>query len=76
MLENKAHELADQAIAKPALLNQLNDDTMIKFAIGVARYSKDKAHKLIDLKYPNAKPTNIIQFWEAIGIIIKLEDYA
>ena len=53
MLENKAHELADQAIAKPALLNQLNDDTMIKFAIGVARYSKDKAHKLIDLKYYN-----------------------
>lgn len=76
MLENKAHELADQAIARPALLNHLSDDTMIKFAMGVALYSKDKACKLIDLKYPNAKPTNIIQFWEAVGIIIKQEDYA
>ena len=42
MLENKAHELADQAIARPALLNHLSDDTMIKFAKGVALYSKDK----------------------------------
>lgn len=71
----KANRLADKAINNPILLNQLDDDTMIKFAIGVSKYSKEKAIKLMDLKYPEIKPSNMVLFWEAIGILIPSESY-
>jgi len=72
----KAHALADRAIANPTLLNQLDDDTMIKFAIGVSKYDVDKAMQLMDLKYPDVKPSNMIRFWEAVGILIPAEDFS
>ncbi len=75
-LINKANVLADKAINNPSLLDQLDDDSMIKFAIGVSKYNKDKAFKLMDLKYPDVKPCNMILFWQAVGILQKPDDFA
>lgn len=75
-LRVKANTLADKAISNPSLLNQLDDDNMIKFAIGVSKYNKDKAVKLIDLRYPNVVPHNIVLFWQAVGILQKPDDFA
>lgn len=73
--EDQAHYLADKAIANPSLLNELDDDKMIKFAIAISKYSKEKANNLMDLKYPDVKPSNMVLFWQAIGIISKDLDY-
>ena len=72
----KAHSLADRAIANPSLLKVLDDDQMIKFAIGVHKYAPEKAHKLMDLKYPIVKPANMVLFWEAVGILAPQEDFS
>lgn len=74
MQDIKANNLADRAIQNPLLLNELDDDTMIKFAIGVSKYAKDKAIKLMDLKYPNVKPYNMCLFWEAVSLLQPSED--
>lgn len=66
----KGNSLADRAIENPSLLKQLNDDTMIKFAICVSKHDKDKAMKLMDLKYPDAKPLGTHLFWEAVGLLM------
>jgi len=73
---NKAYTLANRAINHPALLDQLDDDTMIKFAISVSRYDVDKAFQLMDLKYPTVKPARMIEFWRAVGILAPEEDYS
>jgi hypothetical protein len=67
--ELKANELADKAINNPDLLVLMDDETMLKFAIGVALHNREKAIKLMNLKYPESKPATILTFWQAIGII-------
>ena len=67
--ELKANELADKAINFPDLLVLIDDETMLKFAIGVALHNREKAIKLMNLKYPESKPATILTFWQAIGII-------
>ena len=65
----KANELADKAINFPDLLVLIDDETMLKFAIGVALHNREKAIMLMNLKYPESKPATIVTFWQAIGII-------
>jgi hypothetical protein len=65
----KANELADKAINNPDLLVLMDDETMLKFAIGVALHNREKAIMLMNLKYPKSKPATIVTFWQAIGII-------
>jgi hypothetical protein len=72
---DKAYTLANKAINNPTLLNKLDDDTMIKFAIGVSRYDIHKAFQLMDLKYPTVKPARMIEFWRAVGILTPEENY-
>jgi len=74
--KDKAYTLANRAINHPALLDQLDDDTMIKFAIGVSRYDVDKAFQLMKLKYPTVVPALMIKFWTAVGILTPEEDYS
>lgn len=54
--EQKAHELADKAIQDPQLLSVLDDARAVLFAVAVFKYDQDKAHKIMDLKYPTNKP--------------------
>lgn len=71
----KANKLADKCISNPSLLKELDDDTMIKFAIKVSEANKEKAVKMMDLKYPEVKPYNMVLFWEAVGIIQKIPSF-
>ena len=66
-----AIELANKVIANPSLLEQLNDDTFIKFVIALTNHSKELAYKVFDLR-PNIPSQNKVLFWEAVGIL-KLE---
>lgn len=60
--------LANRTIGNPKLLDQLNDDTFIKFVIGISNHSTELAHKVMDLR-ENVPAQNKILFWEAVGII-------
>lgn len=49
--KEKALELGNQAINNPSLLDKLNEDTFIKFVIGISKYDKSLAFMVFDLKY-------------------------
>ena len=74
MQKEKAFRLATKAINTPSLLNELDEETYLLFVVGVAKYHKDLAVKLENIR-PLVHPQNKILFWEAVGIILELEDY-
>ena len=74
MQKEKAFRLANKAIEIPSLLNELDEETYLLFVIGVAKYHKDLAIKLENIR-PLVHPQNKILFWEAVDIILELEDY-
>ena len=74
MQEEKAFRLANKAIETPSLLNELDEETYLLFVVGVAKYHKDLAVKLENIR-PLVHPQNKVLFWEAVGIILELEDY-
>lgn len=76
MSQNTNTQLADKAIKNPSLLKKLNDKTMILFAIATAKYDEEKAKKLIELRYPDTKPANMVLFWEAVGILKPQPNYS
>jgi hypothetical protein len=75
MQEEKAFRLATKAIETPSLLNELDEETYLLFVVGVAKYHKDLATKLENIR-PLVHPQNKVLFWEAVGIILELEDYS
>jgi hypothetical protein len=70
-----AFTLANRAINTPALLTQLNEETYLLFVIGVAKYHKELATKLENIR-PLVSPQNKILFWETVGIIVPIENYS
>jgi hypothetical protein len=71
--KEKALELGNQAINNPSLLDKLNEDTFIKFVVGISKYNKSLAYKVFDLKYDKISLESKILFWEAIGILVSPE---
>jgi hypothetical protein len=71
--KEKALELGNQAINNPSLLDKLNEDTFIKFVVGISKYDKSLAYKVFDLKYDKISLEGKILFWEAIGILVSPE---
>jgi hypothetical protein len=69
-----AFTLANKAINTPTLLTQLNEETYLLFVIGVAKYHKELATKLENIR-PLVSPQNKILFWETVGIIVPMENY-
>jgi hypothetical protein len=69
-----AFTLANRAINTPTLLTQLNEETYLLFVIGVAKYHKELATKLENIR-PLVSPQNKILFWETVGIIVPMENY-
>jgi|TARA_B110000967_G_C18316632_1_gene285526 hypothetical protein len=74
MTKDNAFNLATRAIKKPSLLDELTEDTYVKFVIGVALYHKDLAVKLDEIR-SIGEPQNKILFWEAIGVLTTPEDF-
>jgi hypothetical protein len=74
MQEEKAFRLANEAIETPSLLNKLDEETYLLFVVSVAKYHRDLAIRLEDIR-PLVHPQNKVLFWEAIGIILEMEDY-
>jgi hypothetical protein len=65
----KAHKLGNQALANPSLLDNLNEDTFLKFVISISKYDKPLAWNVFDLKVKEMSAQNKILFWEAVGIV-------
>jgi hypothetical protein len=74
MQEEKAFRLANKAIETPSLLNELDEETYLLFVVGVAKHHRDLAMRLENIR-PLVHPQNKVLFWEAIGIILEMEDY-
>jgi hypothetical protein len=74
MQKDKAFRLANEAIKTPSLLNKLDEETYLLFVIGVAKYHKELATKLEEIR-PLVHSKNKVLFWEAVGIILEMEDY-
>lgn len=68
MQKEKALKLATEAIETPSLLNVLDENTYLLFVVGVAKYHKDLAFKLENIR-PLVSSQNKVLFWEAVGII-------
>ena len=69
----KAQKLGNQALANPSLLNQLDEDTFIKFVISISKYDKQLACKVFDLKSTDISAQNKILFWEAVDLLLKVD---
>jgi len=74
-MKEKAFRLANKAINNPTLLDMIGEESYVLFVLGVARYYRDLAVKLNDIR-PIINPTNKIKFWEAVGILISEQDIA
>jgi hypothetical protein len=74
MQEEKAFRLANKAIETPSLLNELDEETYLLFVVGVAKPYRDLAMRLENIR-SLVHPQNKVLFWEAIGIILEMEDY-
>jgi hypothetical protein len=70
-----AFTLANRAINTQNLLTQLNEETYLLFVIGVAKYHKELATKLENIR-PLVSPQDKILFWETVGIIVPMENYS
>lgn len=71
----KALELGNRVINNPRLLEQLDEDTLIKFVVCIAKYNKSLASQVFDLRYNEVSAQGKVLFWEAVGILTKQEDY-
>ena len=67
--KDKAQELGNQAINNPSLLDQLDEDTFIKFVVCLSKHDKSLASKVFDLKYDKISAQGKVLFWEAVGIV-------
>lgn len=65
----KAQKLGNQVLNNPELLNQLDEDTFLKFVISISKYDKPLAWNVFDLKVKGLSAQNKILFWEAVGIV-------
>ena len=65
----KAQKLGNQVLNNPELLNQLDEDTFLKFVISISKYDKPLAWNIFDLKVKELSAHNKILFWEAVGIV-------
>jgi len=72
-LEEKALKLGNQAINNPSLLDKLDEDTFIKFVVGISKYHKSLASQVFDLKYDTISAQGKVLFWEAVGILVSPE---
>lgn len=72
--KDKAQELGSRAINNPSLLDQLDEDTFIKFVVCISKHDKSLASKVFDLKYDKISAQGKVLFWEAVGILTKQED--
>jgi hypothetical protein len=73
-MREKAIELANRALQTPSLLNDLSEDVFFKFVMGISRYDISLAMQVEQLK-PFTNSNNKVLFWEAVGILVPLEDY-
>lgn len=73
-LKEKAIRLANKAIEDSTLLKSLNEETLFKFVMGVAKYDMTLAMKLEELR-PFTNASNKVMFWETAGLLMKQEDY-
>lgn len=73
-MREKAIELANRALQTPSLLNDLSEDVFFKFVMGISIYDISLAMKVEQLK-PFTNSNNKVLFWEAVGILVPLEDY-
>jgi hypothetical protein len=71
----KAQELGNRAINNPSLLDQLDEDTLIKFVVCISKHDKSLASKVFDLRYDKISAQGKVLFWEAVGILTKQEEY-
>ena len=69
MQSNKAFDLATRAIANPELISNLSNDKFFTFVMMVAKYHKDLAIKLEEVR-PFTNPQSKVLFWEGVGIIL------
>lgn len=73
--KDKAQELGNRAINNPSLLDQLDEDTFIKFVVCISKHDKSLASRVFDLKYDKISAQGKVLFWEAVGILTKQEEY-
>lgn len=73
-MREKAIELANRALQTPSLLNDLSEDVFFKFVMGISIYDISLAMQVEQLK-PFTNSNNKVLFWEAVGILVPLEDY-
>lgn len=73
--KDKAQELGNRAISNPSLLDQLDEDTFIKFVVCISKHDKSLASRVFDLKYDKISAQGKVLFWEAVGILTKQEEY-
>ena len=71
----KAQELGNRAINNPRLLDQLDEDTLIKFVVCISKHDKSLASQVFDLRYDKISAQGKVLFWEAVGILTKQEEY-
>lgn len=69
--KEKAQDLGNRAINNPRLLDQLDEDTFIKFVVCISKHDKSLASKVFDLKYDKISAQGKVLFWEAVGILTK-----
>lgn len=69
----QAQKLGNQVLANPSLLNQLDEDTLIKFVISLSKYDKPLACKVFDLRSADISAQNKILFWEAVGLLLEVD---
>jgi hypothetical protein len=67
----KAQKLGNQVLNNPKLLNQLDEDTFLKFVISISKYDKPLAWNVFDLKVNGLSAQNKILFWEAVGLVLE-----
>lgn len=74
IMKAKAIELANRVLKTPSLLDQLSEDVFFKLVIGISIYDRSLAIRVEELK-PFTNSNNKVLFWEAVGLLIPLEDY-
>ena len=71
----KTQELGNRALNNPSLLDQLDEDTFIKFVVCMSKHDKSLALRVFDLKYDKISAQGKVLFWEAVGMLTKPEEY-
>jgi hypothetical protein len=69
----QAQKLGNQVLADPSLLNQLDEDTFIKFVISLSKHDKPLAQKVFYLKSADISAQSKILFWEAVDLLLEID---